>query len=477
MKVKIENKKGLSKDLKVIIDKKTMDSYLNDKYEEIKKNLTLKGFRPGKAPREIIKRQFGDAIMGEVLDKVLKDTSTKALEENKIKPALQPKIDLKTYGEGKQLEYIIKVTELPQIDTKQLSNIKFDDYKVKLEKKHTEERLKEIAKTQNNFKDANDGHKSSKGDLVIFDYKGTVDGKDFKGSEGKNTQRILGKDLFIKGFDDQLIGVKKKDIKKVEVTLPENFPEKDLANKKATFECSISNIKINNEVKVDDEFAKNLGAKDLNGLKELISKQINDEYKNSLDALTKNQILDQIDNIKIDEIPKDLVDQEIKVLTHGLKEEEINKSKKDFENKAKKRIKTGLILNEYGQKNKINVTEQELNMEIQKQFQMMPGQEKMVKDYYEKNPSAIASLRGSIYEEKIITEIKKQAKGNIKEISKEEAEKILKAENEKALITSAANMAKETKTEKKDTKSTSKQKKARTSKRTSTAKTKKVSKK
>ena len=473
MKVTIENKKGLSKDLKVIIDKKTMDSYLNDKYEEIKKNFTLKGFRPGKAPREIIKRQFGDAIMGEVLDKVLKDTSTKALEENKIRPALQPKIDLKTYGEGKQLEYIIKVTELPQIDTKQLSNIKFDDYKVKLEKKHTEERLKEIAKTQNNFKDANDGHKSSKGDLVIFDYKATSDGKDFKGSEGKNTQLILGRDLFIKGFDDQLIGVKKKDIKKVEVTLPENFPEKDLANKKATFECSISNIKINHEVKVDDEFAKNLGAKDLDGLKELISKQINDEYKNSLDVLTKNQILDQIDNIKIDEIPKDLVDQEIKVLTHGLKEEEINKSKKDFENKAKKRIKTGLILNEYGQTNKINVTEQELNMEIQKQFQMMPGQEKMVKDYYEKNPSAIASLRGSIYEEKIITEIKKQAKGKIKEISKEEAEKILKSENERAMKASTKEKSQETK----DTKSATKPKKTTTSKKTPVKKTKKVSKK
>ena len=473
MKVTIENKKGLSKDLKVIIDKKTMDSYLNDKYEEIKKNFTLKGFRPGKAPREIIKRQFGDAIMGEVLDKVLKDTSTKALEENKIRPALQPKIDLKTYGEGKQLEYIIKVTELPQIDTKQLSNIKFDDYKVKLEKKHTEERLKEIAKTQNNFKDANDGHKSIKGDLVIFDYKATSDGKDFKGSEGKNTQLILGRDLFIKGFDDQLIGVKKKDIKKVEVTLPENFPEKDLANKKATFECSISNIKINHEVKVDDEFAKNLGAKDLDGLKELISKQINDEYKNSLDVLTKNQILDQIDNIKIDEIPKDLVDQEIKVLTHGLKEEEINKSKKDFENKAKKRIKTGLILNEYGQTNKINVTEQELNMEIQKQFQMMPGQEKMVKDYYEKNPSAIASLRGSIYEEKIISEIKKQAKGKIKEISKEEAEKILKSENERAMKASTKEKSQETK----DTKSATKPKKTTTSKKTTSKKTKKVSKK
>ena len=192
-----------------------------------------------------------------------------------------------------------------------------------------------------------------------------------------------------------------------------------------------------------------------------------------MDVLTKNQILDQIDNIKIDEIPKDLVDQEIKVLTHGLKEEEINKSKKDFENKAKKRIKTGLILNEYGQTNKINVTEQELNMEIQKQFQMMPGQEKMVKDYYEKNPSAIASLRGSIYEEKIISEIKKQAKGKIKEISKEEAEKILKSENERAMKASTKEKSQETK----DTKSATKPKKTTTSKKTPVKKTKKVSKK
>tara|TARA_B100001121_G_scaffold54810_1_gene48313 strand:+ start:829 stop:2262 length:1434 start_codon:yes stop_codon:yes gene_type:complete len=477
MKVTIENKKGLSKDLKVIIDKKTMDSYLNEKYEEIKKNYTLKGFRPGKAPREILKRQFGDAIMGEVLDKVLKDTSTKALEENKIRPALQPKIDLKKYGEGKELEYVIKVTELPEIDTKQLSNIKFDDFKIKIEKKHTEERIKEIAKTQNNFKDALDNHKAEKGNLVIFDFKATSNGIDFKGGEGKNTQLILGRDLFIKGFDDQLYGVKKKDTKKVEVTLPENFPEKDFANKKAIFECTISNIKINHEVKVDDDFAKNLGAKDLNGLKELISKQINDEYKNSLDTLTKNQILDQIDKIKIDAIPQDLIDQEIKVLTYGMKEEEINKKKKEFEDKAKKRIKTGLILNEYGQKNKINVTEQELNMEIQKQFQMMPGQEKMVKDYYEKNPSAIASLRGSIYEEKIINEIKKQAKANIKEISKEEAEKILKSENEKAIKQTVGKVNKEKKDQKKDTKPAPKQKKITTSKKTRPSKSKKVSKK
>ena len=469
MKVTIENKKGLGKDIKVIVDKKTMDTYLEERYEEIRKNYTLKGFRPGKAPKEILKRQFGEAIMGEVLDKVLKDTSAKALQENKIRPATQPKIDLKKYGEGKELEYVMSVTELPEIDTKQIQNIKYEDYQVKIDKKYTDERISEIAKNQNNFKDADEKHKTVKGDLVVFDYKAKSEGKDFKGNEGKNTQLILGKDLFIKGFDDQLLNVKKNDNKKVEVTLPENFPEKELANKKAIFDCKITNIKINHKIEINDEFAKNLGAKDLNGLKELISKQINDEFKNSLDMLVKNQILDQLDKIKIDALPQELIDQEIKVLSHGMKDEDLKKNKKDLETQAKKRIKTGLILNEFGQKNKINVTEQELNMEIQKQFQMMPGQEKMVKEYYEKNPSAIASLRGSIYEEKIINEIKKLAKANTKEVSKDEAEKILKAENERLIKTSNK--------EDKDTKSALKTKKTTTSKKTSPKKTKKVSKK
>ena len=477
MKVTIENKKGLAKDIKVVVDKKTMDTYLEERYEEVRKNYTLKGFRPGKAPREVLKRQFGDAIMGEVLDKVLKDTSTKALEENKIKPATQPKIDLKKYGEGKDLEYIMSVTELPEIEVKQIQNIKFDEYKVKIDKKYTEERIDQIAKSQNNFKDTETDQEAVKGNLVVFDYKATSNGKDFKGGEGKNTQLILGKDLFIKGFDNQLIGVKRNDTKKVEVTLPENFPEKDLANKKAIFECKITNVKVNQEVKVNDEFAKNLGAKDLNDLKELISKQINDEYKNSLDMLSKKQILDQLDKIKIDHLPKEMIDQEIQVLSHGMKDDEIKKNKINLETQAKKRIKTGLILNEFGQKNKINVTEQELNMEIQKQFQMMPGQEKMVKEYYEKNPSAIASLRGSIYEEKILLEIKKQAKGNLKEISKEEAERMLKAENEKNIADSSKKASDNKKEEKKDTKSATKSKKLTTPKKTKLKKTKKVSKK
>ena len=427
MKVTIQNKKGLNKDLKVFVDKKTMDNYLEKKYEEIKNQVVLKGFRPGKVPKDVLKKQFGKSIYGEVLDKVLKETSTKAIEENKIKPAGQPKIDLKSYGEGKDLEYIISVTEFPKIEIKSIENIKFDEYNVKIDASETDKRIKDIAKNQNNFKDVKKETKSKEGDLVVFDYNATIDDKEFKGGEGKNTQLVLGKDLFIKGFDKQLIGVKKDEEKIVNVTLPENYPEKEFANKKAKFNCKISSVKEPEEIKINDEFAKTLGAKDLNALKELVTKQINDEYKNSLDVLSKNQILKELEKLKIDEIPENLVDQEVKILSEGMNDEEAKKNKDNFIKTAKKRIKIGLILNEFGEQNKIKVEESEIQNEVQKQLRMMPGQEKMVMELYQKNPSALASLRGTVYEEKIIKLIKTKAKPNKKNITKAEAEKILKS--------------------------------------------------
>ena len=477
MKVTVENKKGLNKDIKVFIDKKTMNSYMDEKYEEIKSSVNLKGFRPGKVPREILKRQFGKAVFGEVLDKVLKETTTKALEENKIKPAGQPKLDLKTYGEDKDLEYIISVTELPKVQIKSIENIKFDEYSVKIDDNESEKRIKEIAKNQPNFEDASDDTKAKKGDLVVFDYNATVDNKSFKGGEGKNTQLTLGKDLFLKGFDDQLVGVKKGDKKIVEAKLPENFPEKELINKKAKFNCTITQVKISKEVEINDEFAKNLGAKDLKDLKSLISKQINDEYKNSLDRLSKNQILKEIEKFKVDEIPENLIEEEVKILSQGMSDEDAKKSRKNFENVAKKRIKVGLILNEFGEQNQIKVTEQELQNEVQKQVRMMPGQEKMVMDFYQKNPSALSSLRGTVYEDKILKWVKEKAKSNKKEISKDEAEKILKQSQNQQLDQELKEHRKPEKKvdEKKSTAIKSKPKSTKT--KLATKKPKKVSKK
>ena len=475
MKVTIENKKGLDKDVKVFIDKKTMNSYIDKKYEEIKDTVNLKGFRPGKVPREILKRQFGKAVFSEVLDKVLKDTSVKALQENKIKPAGQPKLDLKTYGEDKDLEYILSVTELPKIEIKSIEKIKFNDYVVKIDPKEADKRINDIAKNQPNFKDAPENYKAAEKDLVTLDYTATIDEKPFKGNEGKNTQLTLGKDLFLKGFDAQLIGVKKGESRIVEATLPENFPDKELINKKAKFNCKISAVKNPEDVKINDEFAKNLGAKNLDDLKKLISKQINDEYKNSLDRLTKKQILSEIEKFKVNEIPKNLLEDEIKILAQGMNEDDAKNNRKNFEEVAKKRIIVGLVLNEFGEKNQIKVTEQELQNEVQKQIRMMPGQEKMVMDFYQKNPSAVSSLRGTVYENKILNLIKEKAISNKKEISKDEAEKILK-DSQKQELDQYRKSSKTQKTEPKKVEvKKSPIKKAKI--KTTTKKTKKVSKK
>ena len=252
--------------------------------------------------------------------------------------------------------------------------------------------------------------------------------------------------------------------------MPENYPHKEFSGKMAKFVCDIKEIKKPEPIIINDEFAKSLGAKDLKNLKELISSQIKQEYKNSLDNITRNQILEQLEKIKLDEIPQNLIDQEVSVLSQGMKNEDINKSKTEFQNKAKKRIKLGLILNEIGEQNKINVEDSEIQKEILKQSQMMPGQEKIVMDFYQKNPSAAASLRGTVYENKIIEHIKSKAKSLKKEISKFEAENLIKEENEKHL------KAEQTAKSKKDLKNKTSAKKT-TSLVKKAKKTKKVSKK
>ena len=426
MKVTVDSKKGLKTNLKVFVDKKTMDEKIGARLTELSKTVNIKGFRPGKVPVDVLRRQFGKAVYGEILEKVLKETSTQALEEKKIKVAGQPKLDLKTYGEGKDLNYTLEVDELPSIKIQSLEKIKFTDYEVNVGDNDIKKRIDEIAKNQNNFKDKNENENAQEGDLVVFDYKATIENKSFEGGEGKNTQIILGKDLFIKGFDNQLIGCKKNQEKEVTAILPENYPKKEFSNKKANFKCKILNVKKAEAVKIDDQFAKNLGAKDLKDLKQLIDKQIQSQYKMNLDALSKENILDQIEKVHEIDLPDNLVEQELALITQGIKKEDVEKNKNESKKIAKKRIKLGLILNELGEKNNLKVDENELKNEIQKQIQSMPGKQKEIVEYYEKNPSATTALRGSIYEEKIINLIKSKSKKNKKLISTTEAEQLIR---------------------------------------------------
>jgi len=437
MKIEIQNKKGLTTILSIIIDKKIIQEELDKKLLKLQSEVSLKGFRPGKVPPAVIKSQFGKAIYGEVIDKILHESSNKALEEKKIKAAGQPKIDLKTFGEGKDLNYTIEVDSLPEVNLASFEKYTANEYLVKIENKLVDEKIKDIAKNNKTFSDKNE--KSEKGDLLIFDYSASVNGEKFEGGEGKNTRLVIGEDLFLKGFDQKLIDVKKGENKIIEVNLPENYPKKELANKKAKFECKIINIQKPSETKIDDTFAKNLGAKDLVDLKSLIEKQISTQYKQSLDSITKKEILDQIEKLHKLELPKNLIEQEVHLITQKLKKEDIEKHKFKNLKIAESRIKLGLVLNEYGEKNNLKVSDDEVRVEIQKQIKGMPGQEKMVLDYYEKNPSASQSLKGALYEEKILILFKSKINLKKKNITIIEAEKIISDFNKSSQTLSTQN--------------------------------------
>ena len=425
MKVEVKSKKGLRTILSVIVDKKNIQTKMNERLKELQKEVALKGFRPGKVPPEVIKSQFGKSIYGEVIDKILRETTTKAIEEKKLKVAGQPKIDLKQFGEGKDLNYELQIDCLPSVTLKNFEKFKATSFKVKIEDKIIEEKLKEIANQNKQFEDKNENEKAINGDQVTFDYSATVDGVKFDGSEGKGVQLELGKELFLKGFDKQLVGVKKNDIKILDASLPANHPKKELANKNTKFECKILNVKKPKASKIDDDFAKIMGAKDIKDLKSLIEKQISGQYSQALNSITKKEILDQIEKNHQVDLPQNLIDQEISIMTQNLKTEEKEKHKSNNEKLAKSRIKLGLLLNEYGEKNNLKVSDDEVRNEIQKQIKGMPGQEKMVLEYYQKNPSASQSLKGSLYEEKIIELIKSKINLTPKEINTKEAENII----------------------------------------------------
>ncbi len=430
MKITVESKKGLKTNLKVVVDKKSMDENFFLRLNELSKTVNIKGFRPGKVPVDVLKRQFGKAVYGEILEKVLQETSTEALKEKKLKAAGQPKLDLKSYGEGKDLTYTLEIDELPKVKLKPISNIKFTEYEINVTKEESQKKIDEIAKSQNSFKDKKENEIAENGDLVIFDYEAKINDKNFEGNKRKNTQVVLGKDLFIKGFDKQLLEVKKNQEKLIKVILPENYPTKEFANKEAVFKCKILNLKKPELTKVDEDFAKSFGAKDLNDLKQLATKQIQNQYKMNLDALTKENILNQIEKIHKIDLPDNLIQQELALITKELPKEDAEKNKIESHKVAKKRIKLGLILNEIGEKNNLKVEDKEVQNEIQKQIKSMPGQQNQVIEYYQKNPSASASLRGSIYEEKIINLIKKNSKVTKKTISTKEAENLLEEHHE-----------------------------------------------
>ena len=439
MKATVTSTKGLSADLSVLVEAKEIEKKIAARLIELKNSINLKGFRPGKAPIALLKKQFGQSVYGEVAEKILQESTYQALKQNSITPASQPKIDIKSSGEGKNLEFTISVEKVPEIKKIELEKISLTKYEVKSEKKDIDERIKYIADGNKKYVDKKD--KASNDDLVVFDFEATIDGKSFDGNKGEKLQIILGKDLFIPGFDKQLVGSNKGDEKIAKVNLPDNYPNKDLAGKLSEFKCKILEVKKAENQKIDDEFAKNLGAKSLQDLEEMVSKQISREFDSITEQLLKKEILDDMDKNFDFEIPKGLLDEEVHNVEHALIHEKMDemkakgeKFKHDHDHDkiklsesdkksaleiAKRRVKLALVMNKTGEESKIKVTSEELKIELEKQLRNYPGQEKNIRDFYQKNPGELMKLRGPVFEDKVIDLIKSKAKLTTKIVSKE----------------------------------------------------------
>jgi len=445
MKVNLTASKGLESKLTVVVTKKEIQEKIDNKLDEVKGTINLKGFRPGKAPRELLKKQFGKALYGEVIEKTLNESTFQALKDKNIKPAGQPKIDIKSSGEDKDLEFTIEVEKIPEIKKVFLDKIEIQKYEVKADKKDLDNRLSQLAESSKKYNDKEKTKPAEKNDLVVFNYEATVDGKSFDGNKGENLQIVLGKDLFIQGFDKQMIGVKKDEEKLVKVKLPDNYPKKELAGKESKFKCKVLNIKSPEDQKIDDNFAKNMGAKNLTDLKSMIEKQISKEFESITDQLVKKEILDQLDSKYKMELPKRMLDDEIKNVEHTFIHEKMNEKgekdhskikldendKKEIKKISERRVKLALVLSNIGEENNIKVSSQELQAELEKQLRMYPGQEKTIREYYQKNPAELTKLRGPLFEDKVMNLIQQKAKAKVKIVTKEELQKIIGSENKK----------------------------------------------
>jgi len=241
MKVTVTSSKNLQSTLKIVVEKKEIDAKIEVRLSELKNTINLKGFRPGKAPMELLKKQFGSSVYGEVAEKLLQESTFQALKEKNITPASQPKIDVQTSGEDKNLEFTVAVEQVPEIKKIDFEKITLNKYEVKSDKKEIEQRLKGIAESNKKYVDKKD--KAANDDMVVFNFEATVEGKPFEGNKGEKLQIVLGKDLFIPGFDEQMIGSKQGDEKVAKVKLPENYPNKELAGKPAEFKCKIVEVK------------------------------------------------------------------------------------------------------------------------------------------------------------------------------------------------------------------------------------------
>jgi trigger factor len=420
MEVKELKSKGLKREFSITIKSEMIKDLKAKKLKEIASKAKIDGFRPGKVPAAHVEKLYGQSVIVELIEENVSKASQDVLEERNLKAAVKPDVKLNSemtdvIEKGKDLVFTMNCEVLPEIEITDFSKIKIDNPISDPKEKDINDALEYLAKQNKIYKDKPATTKSKDGDQVTLDYLGKIDGVAFEGGAAKDANLVIGSNSFIDNFEEQLIGLKKGDKKIVNVKFPENYQSADLANKKASFDVEIKKVSTSEEAKVNDDLAKSLGMEDLKSLKENVKERIKQDFDSASRMKLKDSLLEALEKKHDFELPQGMVDQEFdqmwqqlehqlehqkkKIKDLDLSEKEIKKNYKEI---SEKRVCTGLLIAEIGQKNNIQLDDNDINKALQAEMQKYPGQEKEILDYYQKNPDAIRQLSAPLFEDKVI---------------------------------------------------------------------------
>jgi trigger factor len=426
---------GLKRGYAITVTADELDAKVNEKLAEAQPEIEMKGFRKGKVPMALLKKQFGQRLLGESMQEAIDGAMNEHFEKTGDRPAAQPEVKMTNddWKEGDDVNVEMTYEALPEVPEVDFSKIEVEKPVAKADDDSVDEALKSLAETAQNFEDKEDGAAAEDGDQVVIDFVGKVDGEAFEGGAAEDYPLTLGSNSFIPGFEEQLVGVKAGEEKAVEVKFPDEYGAENLAGKDAVFDVTVKAVKAPVAAEIDDEMAKKFGAEDLEGLKGQIRERLEAEYNGASRAVMKRHMLDKLDEMVSFELPPSLVEAEAKQIAHQLWHEEHPdvqghdhpeiEPTDEHKKLAERRVRLGLLLAEIGQKAEIEVTDAEMTQAIMAQARQYPGQERQFFDFVRQNQQMQQQMRAPIFEDKVIDHIAEQATVTEKEVSKDELQK------------------------------------------------------
>ena len=442
MQIKETANEGLKRAYTVTIPAKEIDERITGEVKKVAPQVKMPGFRPGKVPANLVRKMHGEQLHAQTVNDLIRESVDKVMAENKLRPAMQPKVELdEGYEEGKDASLSVELEVLPEIEAPETDGLALERLTVPVTDEQVMEAVERIASNNKNYKDAAKTKKAADGDQLIIDFVGSIDGVEFEGGKAENTPLVIGSGQFIPGFEEQLTGAKTGDKKTITVTFPEDYPAENLKGKDAQFDITVQQVKVPTETEVDDEFAKNLGLESLDKLKELLRGQLEQETAGLTRTQMKRQLLDQLAAGHDFAVPQGMVDAEFDQIWAQLQQEaaqsddaeamlkEMEDEKDDYRKIAERRVRLGLLLSEIGQKNGVEVNANEMNMLIQQAAQQYRAEDReRFVQYVQSEPMAAAQLRAPLYEDKVVDFLFDKAEISDREVTREELEAAIEAE-------------------------------------------------